>query len=154
MNIDARSSSSTSNAQQNASLSRSRIPFPSGAHSIFKVLNCPAKCISKSHCDHGPKQGHSLAGIPTHSATSSVSPVSSSLIHSSLHRYMLPLPQVMTRFPLRTGFHFAAITGLACIKTLLNLGDVEGDTSGRVGTFCSDAEGREYRKIAVGADSN
>ena len=46
------------------------------------------------------------------------------------------------------------MTGFACIKTLLSLGAAEGDTSGRVGTFSSDADGSEYKKTAVGADSN
>jgi hypothetical protein len=75
--------------------------------------------------------------MPMHSAISSSLPPSPT--HSSLHVYILLLPQPIARLPLRTGFHDACITALSCASTVFSRG-----------TKFSRAAGNSYRYIAFG----
>ena len=151
------SPSSTSNAQQNVSLSNRTNPLPSGTQRISRVENSSAIPRHRQLCSQKQSRhaANLLAGTPTHSATSSASPLSPT--HSSLHKYTLPSPVHTARLPFLTGFHFALITVLVWTKMLRSFGDgillwlpeKDGEPDPGGGD-----EGKEYKNTIDGASSN
>lgn len=134
------SSSSTSNAQQNSSLSYRINPLPSGAHFASLASNLSGQRAKLVDHRITKLAVNSRAGTPMHSAISSSSPFS--LTHSSLQVNTLCVLQHTTRLPFLTGFHRALETGLLWSNTLRNRG---------TNSCCG--EGKSYMKTAVGTFS-